>query len=93
VIGKDTSLPGALSRVLARTDNQAKLSAAEADERHLFIQMNDHAAASGLRGIWALPRCPTDPRGVIDSLWIFALGRRRRTCIASCPGRISGRTT
>jgi hypothetical protein len=62
----------ALKRVLARTDNQDKLRAVDADERHLFVQVNDHAAASGLRGIWALPQCPPDPRGVIDSVWIFA---------------------
>jgi hypothetical protein len=72
VIGTHTSLPEALKRVLARTDNQDKLRAVDADERHLFIHVNDHAAASGLRGVWALPQCPPDPRGVIDSVWIFA---------------------
>jgi hypothetical protein len=72
VIGTTASLPDALERVLARTDNQDKLAAVDADERHLYVRLNDHAAASGLRGIWPLPKCPNDPRGVIDRLWIFA---------------------
>jgi hypothetical protein len=72
VIGEPASLPDALERVLARTDNQDKLAAANADERHLYLHMHDHAAASGLRGIWPLPVCPEDPHGVIDWLWIFA---------------------
>jgi len=72
VIGTTMSRPEALERVLARTDNQDKLAAADADERHLYLNLNDHAAASGLRGIWPLPTCPHDPRGVIDRIWIFA---------------------
>lgn len=72
VIGTPTSLPEALERVLARTDNQDKLAATDAEERHLYLLLNDHAAASGLRGIWPLPKCPHDPRSVIDRLWIFA---------------------
>lgn len=72
VIGEHTSLPGALKRVLERTDNQDKLAAAEADERHLYVLMDDRAAAGGLRGIWPLPQCPPDPRGVIDMIWVFA---------------------
>jgi hypothetical protein len=72
VIGTTDSLPEALGRVLAKTDNQDKLAAADVDERHLYVNLNDHAGASGLRGIWALPTCPEDPRSVIDWLWIFA---------------------
>lgn len=72
VIGEHTSLPDALRRVLARTDNQDKLAAAEADARHLYVFMHDRAAANGLRGIWPLPACPPDPRGVVDMIWVFA---------------------
>jgi hypothetical protein len=72
VIGGPESLPDALGRVLACTDNQDKLAAADADERHLYVRMEDQAAASGLRGLWPLPHCPPDPRGVIDVIWVFA---------------------
>jgi hypothetical protein len=72
VIGKHTSLPVALEHLLAQTDNQDKLAAVEADERHLYVLMHDRAAASGLRGLWPLPVCPPDPRGVIDMVWVFA---------------------
>jgi hypothetical protein len=41
VIGGNASLPEALQRVLARTDNQDKLAAAEADQRHLYIRIDD----------------------------------------------------
>jgi hypothetical protein len=30
------------------------------------------AAASGLRGVWPLPRCPKDPEDVIDAIWLVA---------------------
>jgi hypothetical protein len=72
VIGEVTSLPRTLAQVLALTDNQDKLAAVVADERHLYVLLQDRAAASGLRGIWSLPECPPDPRGVIDYLWVFA---------------------
>lgn len=71
-IGTTESLPTALERVLSRTDNQKKLAAAEADERHLYLRLNHQAAASGLQGLWPLPDCPPDPCGVIDVLWVFA---------------------
>jgi hypothetical protein len=72
VIGEHTSLPVALEQVLGQTDNQDKLAAVEADERHLYVLMHDRAAASGLRGVWPLSVCPPDPCGVIDMVWIFA---------------------
>ena len=72
VIGGPESLPDALGRVLARADNQDKLAAAAADEHHLYVRMDDQAAATGLRGVWPLPQCPSDPRGVIDFIWVFA---------------------
>lgn len=72
MIGKLESLPDALARVLARTDNQDKLAAVDADARHLYLLLRDHAAASGLMGIWPLRECPPDPRGVLDALWVFA---------------------
>jgi hypothetical protein len=73
VIGQNTSLGEALARVLARFDNQKKLAASDADERHLYVFLEDRAAATGLRGLWALPSCPPDPSGgVIDTVWIYA---------------------
>jgi hypothetical protein len=72
VIGEHTSLAEALQRVLAKADNQRKLAAADVDERHLYVYLEDRAAASGLRGIWAMPRCPADPCEVIDTIWMFA---------------------
>ena len=72
IIGEVTSLPQALKDVLALTDNQDKLAAVDADERHLYVLLHDRAAASGLGGVWSLPECPPDPRGVIDVLWVFA---------------------
>ena len=72
VIGGHRSLPEALERVLARTDNQKKLAAADADVRHLYVLLHDRAAATGLRGPWSLPACPDDPCGLIDAVWIFA---------------------
>ena len=58
VIGHHTSLGEALQRVLARTDNQQKLAAADADKRHLYVYLEDRAAATGLRGIG---RCRSVP--------------------------------
>ena len=72
VIGEHTSLAAGMERVLAKTDNQTKLAAADVDERHLYVFLEDRAAATGLRGIWALPICPQDPLGVIDTIWIYA---------------------
>jgi hypothetical protein len=72
VIGGHTSLPVALEHVLGQADNQDKLAAVDADERHLYVLMHDRAAASGLRGVWPLPVCPPDPHGVIDIVWVFA---------------------
>jgi len=72
VIGEHTSLVEALGRVLAnKTDNQKKLAAADAHERHLYVHLEDRAAAEGLAGTWSFPACPPDPLGVIDAIWVF----------------------
>lgn len=74
-VGGHMALPTAIERVLEREDkdNQKKLAAADADARHLYVVIDDHAAGAALRGMWPpLPACPSDPCGVIDVLWVFA---------------------
>ena len=64
VIGEHTSLVEALGRVLAnKTDNQKKLAAADAHERHLYVHLEDRAAAEGLAGTWSFPACPAGSTG------------------------------
>jgi hypothetical protein len=72
VVAGPEALPNALARVLARHDNQQKLAAADVDERHLYLYLDDYGAAAALRPIWTIPACPPDPHGVVDTLWVYA---------------------
>ena len=71
-VGTAGSLPGALASVFEKRDNQAKLARAEADERHLYVFMEDGGAGAVLEGMWPLPAAPSDPEGVIDVLWVYS---------------------
>jgi hypothetical protein len=57
---------------LEKRDNQAKLAWAEADERHLYVFMEDGGAGAVLEGMWPLPPAPSDPESVIDLLWVYS---------------------
>lgn len=72
VVAGPEALPSALARVLARGDNQQKLAAADVDERHLYVLLNDWGAAAALRPIWTIPACPPDPDSVLDAIWVYA---------------------
>jgi hypothetical protein len=71
-IGTAGSLPGAIAAVFEKRDNQEKLARAEADERHLYVFMDDGGAGAVLEGMWPLPAAPSDPEGVIDALWVYS---------------------
>jgi hypothetical protein len=69
--GDSQSLTAAISAVFDKRDNQPKLAVADADERHLYVRIEDDAAAAILStGRWPPPPCPPDPEGVIDVLWV-----------------------
>jgi hypothetical protein len=68
--GTAASLTHALEAVFEKTDNQAKLADADADERHLFVLIEDEAAAGRFQTSAPLPQCPHDPERVIDVLWV-----------------------
>jgi hypothetical protein len=69
-VGTAGSLSVALAGVFEKRGNQAKLARADADERHLYVLMEDEAAAGRFQ-IWSpLPPCPRDSDGVIDVLWV-----------------------
>jgi len=73
VVAGPEELPNALSRVLERGDNQGKLAvAADVDERHLYVLLNDRGASAALYPVWTIPPCPPDPDGVVDTLWVYA---------------------
>lgn len=72
-VGTSESLSVALAGVFEKRDNQAKLATAEADERHLYILMEDEAAAGRFQSHSPLPPCPVDPEGVIDAVWVSPL--------------------
>jgi hypothetical protein len=62
----------ALSALFEKRDNQQKLARAQADERHLYVFMEDGGANGVLEGAWPLPACPAGPEGVIDMLWVYS---------------------
>jgi hypothetical protein len=72
VVAGPEALPSALARVFGRGDNQQKLAAADVDERHLYVLLNDWGAAAALRPVWTIPACPPDPDGVVNALWVYA---------------------
>jgi hypothetical protein len=72
VIGTAGALPGAIAAVFERGDNQEKLARAEADERHLYVFMEDAGSGAVLEGMWPLPACPADPADVIDTVWVYS---------------------
>lgn len=72
-VGTAETLPLALEAVFEKRDNQAKLAAAVADERHLFVWMEDEAAAARFQTAAPLRQCPRDPVGVVDVLWVSSL--------------------
>jgi hypothetical protein len=69
--GSAGALPAALAAVFKKGDNQQKLARAKADERHLYVFMEDNGASAVLEGAWPLPACPEEPTGVIDTLWVY----------------------
>lgn len=72
VIGTMGSLAAAVTAVFSKSDNQTKLKNAKADERHLYVFMEDGGASAVLQGAWPFDECPPDPQGVIDTLWIYS---------------------
>jgi hypothetical protein len=72
VIGTAGALPGAIAAVFEKDDNQQKLERADADERHLYVVLEDGGSAAVLEGVSPLPACPADPKGVIDTLWVYS---------------------
>ena len=73
VVAGPEALPSALARVFARGDNQRKLDvAADVDERHLYVLLNDRGASAALYPVWTIPACPPDPEAVVDTLWVYA---------------------
>jgi hypothetical protein len=72
VVAGPEALPTALARVFARDDNAKKLAAADVDERHLYLLLNDWGAAAALRPYWPIPPCPPDPHKIIEMLWVYA---------------------
>jgi hypothetical protein len=54
-IGSAGALPAALAAVFQKGDNQQKLAGAQADERHLYVFMEDNGASAVLEGAWPLP--------------------------------------
>jgi len=73
VVAGPEALPNALSRVLERGDNQRKLDVADdVDERHLYVRLHDRGASAALYPVWTIPPCPSDPDGVVDTVWVYA---------------------
>lgn len=71
-IGTAGALPAAIVALFDRRDNQQKLANANCDERHLYAMLEDNGSGAVLEGVWPLPRCPADPVGVIDVLWVWS---------------------
>jgi hypothetical protein len=71
-VGGLGDLSAALTALFEKRDNQQKLARAKADERHLYVVMEDGGANGVLEGVWPLPACPPDPEGVIDTLWVYS---------------------
>jgi hypothetical protein len=70
-VGGAGALPAALTALFQKRDNQEKLARSKADERHLYVFMEDGGASAVLEGMWPLPASPEDPAGVIDTLWVY----------------------
>jgi hypothetical protein len=62
----------AVDAVFAKGDNQPKLKAADAHERHLFVWMTDASAAAVFGLPDEPPPCPIDPQGVIHVVWAYS---------------------
>jgi hypothetical protein len=74
VISNSQTFNTAIASLFAHArDNQAKLAAAMAEERHLFVSIEDHTVGAAIAAAWPLPPCPPDPAGIVDVVWIYAL--------------------